>query len=105
MGIFSRWHNVEMHMGPPSNIEPPDFEPLDSPLRQEELRYETPSDLWKMWSDKTRAASVEENSHGEQALTVVCQCCAIHGVVFSHTLLSEAHFLIRFRLARGCRHD
>ena len=57
MGIFSRWHHVDMHMGPPNNVEPPDFEPLDSPLRKEQLRYETPEDLWKMWSDECRAAS------------------------------------------------
>jgi hypothetical protein len=44
-----------MIMGPPDNIEPPDFESLDSPLRKQ-LRYETPADLWKMWSAETAAA-------------------------------------------------
>ena len=34
LGIFSRWHNSDMHMGPPNNVEPPDFEPLDSRLRK-----------------------------------------------------------------------
>ena len=58
MGIFSRWQNTEMHLGPPNNVEPPDFEPLDSPLRKEQIRYETPTDLWKMWSAETRAAGV-----------------------------------------------
>ena len=42
-------------MGPPNNIEPPDFEPLDSELRRTQLRYETPADLWKMWSLETQA--------------------------------------------------
>jgi hypothetical protein len=57
MGIFSRWHHKELHMGSPHNIEPPDFEPLDSELRQTQLRYETPTELFKMWSAETREAT------------------------------------------------
>lgn len=39
---------------PGTNIEPPDYEPLDSPLRQKERRYHTPEDLWEGWSDDVR---------------------------------------------------
>ena len=76
LGVFSRWHHKDMHLSPP--VEPPDFEvrlsasvhctahpnpqptpcfqPLDSDVRKEQLRYYTPDDLWEMWSDETRAA-------------------------------------------------
>ena len=36
------------------NIEPPDFEPVDSPLRKQK-RYLTPEDLWVWWSEEVRA--------------------------------------------------
>ena len=77
LGVFSRWHHKDMHLSPP--VEPPDFEvrlsasvaplqlhqrpnprlafqPLDSEVRKEQLRYYTPDDLWEMGSDETRAA-------------------------------------------------
>jgi hypothetical protein len=57
LGLFSRWHHAEMKQ--PTAIQPPDFEPLDSPRRSEELRYETPRDLWKMWSVQCRGVAAK----------------------------------------------
>ena len=50
-GLGWRRH-ADMHM-PDSPIRPPDFEPLDSPKRNE-LRYSVPEDLWEHWGEGAR---------------------------------------------------
>jgi hypothetical protein len=50
-----------MPAGLDGRVEPPNFEPLDSVLRQQEPRYYTPTDLWEKWSEETQQA---QYSHG-----------------------------------------
>ena len=72
LAAFSRFHMVDMFRGP--QMMPPGedgrvegwveeerraggpFEPLDSPVRQAEPRYETPSNLFAKWSEETQRA-------------------------------------------------
>jgi hypothetical protein len=45
-----------MPPGMDGRVEPPNFEPLDSVLRQHEPRYYTPANLWEKWSEETQQA-------------------------------------------------
>ena len=55
MAILGSWRHSDLIVREAgSNIEPPDYEPLDSPSRQHP-RYATPLDLWEGWSEEVRA--------------------------------------------------
>ena len=57
IGIFGSWRHQALIVDEPgTNIEPPDYEPLDSPVRKEQQRYHTPENLWEVWSDEVKAA-------------------------------------------------
>eukprot|EP01051_Picozoa_sp_SAG22_P021237 SAG22_NODE_4610_length_1217_cov_0.703041_1_plen_197_part_01 len=56
LAVISRFHMRDMFRGPQmmppgmdGRVEPPNFEPLDSPKRRVEPRYETPAFLWEKW--------------------------------------------------------
>ena len=52
LALFGSFRHKGMHM-PDAPIRPPDFEPLDSPKRNE-LRYSVPEDLWEHWGEGAR---------------------------------------------------
>jgi hypothetical protein len=71
LAIISRFHMVDMFRGPQmcgpgedGRVEPPNFEPLDSRLRQEEPRYYTPQNLWEKWSEETQQATYSHGGSG-----------------------------------------
>lgn len=66
IAIFGSWrHRALIVDEPGSNIEPPDYEPLDSPARKEQQRYHTPENLWsEAWSDEVKAAGSSSSSAG-----------------------------------------
>ena len=61
LALFGSFRNAKMHT-PDDGIKPPDFEPLDSPKRVQELRYDIPEDLWEHWGEEVKSLSVEGTS-------------------------------------------
>ena len=66
LAAISRFHHCDMFRGPQmlgegedGRVEPPNFQPLDSPKRKQERRYElgVGDDLWEEWSPAVKRAS------------------------------------------------